>query len=380
MMRIPFAAATILAGCALFAQPAFPPLYAPAADVAAAIVAMRNDAAAPRVAVELLHEQSPLFAGRTPSEIARLRAQLFVTLATTGVPSDALPFVIGELAHGHKPVTLAAAARAAAAAGPSASAAVPHLVRLLDPSFHDEQVSLDAFEPAWPARDATNVRIEAVRALASFGEAASDALPALRDLAANRPLTATPLGGKLREEIALAIAVLEPRPSCHASAQPSAFASAFRERATRGNAAALAPQGKPVVLTFFYTRCDNDRKCATTMSRFAQLRAAASSIDVRFIAVTYDPEYDSDFHLARFAATRGLETGDDVRLLRLPPAELARLATSLGLSVNYADGRPNLHGVELFVLDRGGRVAREYRNVIWDEGEVLGDLRKLAAE
>ncbi|HEX8412145.1 MAG TPA: hypothetical protein VF883_25065, partial [Thermoanaerobaculia bacterium] len=145
--------------------------------------------------VALLREDAPLYSGRTPSEVARLRAQQFTRLAKHGVPPDALPFIVAELAHGHKPLTIAAAARAAAAAGPAASAAAPYLLRLLRPAFHDQQLTLDE-------HGLTSVRIEAVRALESFGASAGDeALAALRELADDRGLAANELGPVLRAAI-----------------------------------------------------------------------------------------------------------------------------------------------------------------------------------
>lgn len=363
----------------ILAATMLPPANAPAAEVAAALAQMREagpDATAAAEVTALLREESALYAARTPYDVTRLRAQLFVTLAATGVPREALPLVIAELGYGHKPLVLAAAARAAASAGSSASAAVPHLVRLLGPAFHDEQVSLEEFEPTWPLRSPTTARIEAVRALASFGESAGDALPALRELAANREL----LSPRLKQEVEAAIAKLEPRPSCHSEEEePVTFASAWRETSQRG-APALRVD-KPTALTFFYTRCDNDRKCSATMSRFAQLQAAALekgvASKVQLLAYTYDPDYDTPYHLGRFAATRGLKLDS---LVRPTSKDLASLVQNLGLAVSFAEGRPNIHGVELFVLDRNGRVAREYRNVIWSEKDVLADLERLIAE
>lgn len=330
--------------------------------------------------VALLREDAPLYSGRTPSEVAQLRAQQFTRLAEQGVPPDALPFIVAELAHGHKPLPIAAAARAAAAAGPAASAAAPYLLRLLGSGFHDQQLALDE-------HGLTSVRIEAVRALESFGASAGDeALAALRELANDRGLAANELGPVLRDAVEDAVAKIAPAPSCHtAAAPPLAFASLWSDAAERKAPALDAfPElaGKPVALTFFYTRCDNDRKCSTNLSRFAQLQSATAGLagKVRLVAITYDPEYDTPLQLARFASGRGLHVSDDLRLVRSTPAELAQLAQALGLAVNFADGRPNIHGVELFVLDRKGRVAREYRNVIWDEQSVLADLAKLALE
>lgn len=335
--------------------------------------------------VALLHEQSPVYAGRTPFEAARLRARFFVALAETGVPRDALPVIVAELEQGHAPISLAAAARAAATAGPSASAAAPHLVRLLQADFHDEQVTLDS-------SGLTNVRIEAVRALGAIGpDAGEDVLPALRALAEDRSFAANRLGPALHGAIEAAIAQIAPAPSCHTAAPPVilALGAPWRDPAQREAPVLPALEVKdladrPLALTFFYTRCDNDRKCETNLARLAQLQAAAETAGlasrVRLVAVTYDPGYDTPLQLARFANARNLRPGDGFRLVRPSPSALANLAHALDLGVNYADGRPNIHGVELFVLDRQGRVAREYRNALWNERDVLADLERLAGE
>ncbi len=367
--------AAVVMACAAIAQPAD--------DPAAMLTAQ-------------LREQAPLYSGRTPSEVSHLRARVFVRLAEIGVPRDALPFIIAELAQGHQPRTLAAAARAAAAAGPDAAAAAAHLIRLLQPGFHDEQLSLDDNGML------TSVRIEAVRALGAIGPGAGeDALAALRALDAQPGFAANRLGNALHEAIETAAArIAPPSHDCHIAAAPvfqpasawlapkdrrAAVLTSFRADDQSGRAVIESELAdKPVALTFFYTRCDNDRKCSLNLSRLAQLEAAAESAGlsskVRLLAITYDPAYDTPLQLARFGQSRGLRAHGGIRLLRSTPAALDTLVRSLGLGVNFADGRPNIHGVELFVLDRDGRVAREYRNASWDEREVLADLQRLTAE
>src|SRR5262249_33614141 len=78
--------------------------------------------------------------------------------------------------------------------------------------------------------------------------------------------------------------------------------------------------GRPAVVTFFYTRCDNPNKCSLTVTRLAQLQALARERGrqhtFRIAAVTYDPAFDLPDRLRRYGADRGLVFDDDACCLR----------------------------------------------------------------
>ena len=364
----------------------------PANEVIATLAAVTAADDAEGTIASLLHENAPLFAGRVPNEVTRMRAAMFAALAATSVPDEALPLVAGELAHGHKHLVLAAAARAAATAGRRAHAAVPHLIRLLSPAFHDDAVSLADLTVTWSARETTTVKLEAIRALEAIGSASADALPLLREVSAS---TASAINARAA---ARAIAAIETPavPHCHTAAETPAltFISPWLARTERKIALAFtgadhdgAPiaaerlAGKPFALTFFYTRCENDRKCSLTMSHFARLRAAAEAKlgdKVRFAAMTFDPDFDTPSRMVAFARARGYEPSPAAAMIR--PADLERVVSDLGVAASFSNGRPNVHAVQLFLFDREGRFVREYRNVAWNDADVIRDLERLSAE
>ena len=43
-------------------------------------------------------------------------------------------------------------------------------------------------------------------------------------------------------------------------------------------------------------------------------------------------------------------------------------------------GWVNTHGIALSLLDTGGRVVRQYQTTLWDNDQVLRDVRRLLAE
>lgn len=349
-------------------------------------------AAGPALAA-LLPERSRLYEGRGPNEAERLRAYLLVTLAEVGPPPEALPYVLADIAHGHRTSLLAAAARAAGALGPSARAAVPYLAVLLGPSFHDDQTSLTAYAPSWPLADPTTVRLEAVRALGRIGPGARAALPTLRALAAAEPAAA--LTREARRAVQAIEAEGDEEPQDDGRPAPSAWLppelragsplATVRFTDQDGRSRGLAElSGRPLALTFAFTRCGNPNKCPLTMSRIARLQRAlqAAELDraVRLAVVTLDPELDTPEQLARFAGNYGFRLDEETFMLRPQPAGLAAFEDALQLAVSRGAGQINGHGVELYLFDRRARYVRHYYGVAWDDAKVTADLEKLAAE
>ncbi len=92
--------------------------------------------------------------------------------------------------------------------------------------------------------------------------------------------------------------------------------------------------GKPLVITFFYTRCQNYGKCSLAVSRLGVLQRQLEEKGLagkRASAITYEPQFDSPDRIHRFAADRGLELGDNALALQLDEKETARSSTSCRL-------------------------------------------------
>lgn len=377
------------------------------ADLAAALETLRAQRPVAReagpVLVALLSERSTLYQGRGSREVARLRAFLLSTLSEIGPPPEALPVILAELAHGHQPALRAAAARAAGALGPEGAAAVPFLVRVLEPATHDDQVSLETYFPGEPPRDPTGARIEAVRALARIGPAAREAVPALAEIAAAPPGSFYARVSGLQEEVRRALALISAAPAagapCHHGHHEAGVVSAWQSPGARraspltsltardqeGRSLPLGHlEGQPLALAFFYTRCDNPDKCPLTVARLSSLQSALGKAGladrVRLAAVTLDPELDTPGELKRFGEVLGMRQGHQAMLLQMARADLDRLLNDLQVAVSYGADRVSVHGVQLYLFDRRGRYVRDYHSVAWDEAEVVADLGRLAGE
>lgn len=141
---------------------------------------------------------------------------------------------------------------------------------------------------------------------------------------------------------------------------------------------------RPVVVTFFYTRCQNMKKCSMAVTRLGALQRelADAGMDgkVRLLAISYEPQFDTPERIRRFASDRGLRVGDNALALQLDVKRHQQLVDELQAPANYNAGWINTHGVELSLLDAKGRVVRKYHTVLWDNEQVVADLRRVLEE
>lgn len=141
---------------------------------------------------------------------------------------------------------------------------------------------------------------------------------------------------------------------------------------------------RPVIITFFYTRCQNAKKCSMAVNRLGALQRKLASTGfadrVRLLAITYEPQFDTPERIRRFASDRGVRLGETALALQLDPDRHQQLVDELQAPANYNAGWINTHGVELSLLDPKGRVVRKYHTVLWDNEQVVRDLKRLLEE
>jgi protein SCO1/2 len=141
--------------------------------------------------------------------------------------------------------------------------------------------------------------------------------------------------------------------------------------------------GQPTIGVFFYTRCDNPLKCSLSITnlgvvqRLLEERGLGDSI--RTAAITYDPAFDLAGRLRTYGRERGLRPGPNHRILRAPEGGAA-LREYFQLGVNFVESVVNRHRIELFVLDRNGRVAAAFERIRWDAAQVVEKAVEVARE
>jgi protein SCO1 len=140
---------------------------------------------------------------------------------------------------------------------------------------------------------------------------------------------------------------------------------------------------RPVLVTFFYSRCLNSRKCSMAVNRMGALQRHLAEDGmggkVRLLAISYEPQFDTPERINRYATDRGLRLGENALALQLDTDRHQQLVDELQAPVNYNAGWVNAHGVELSLLDGQGRLVRKYHTVLWDNDQVAKDVKEVLA-
>jgi cytochrome oxidase Cu insertion factor (SCO1/SenC/PrrC family) len=370
----------------------------PEERVAALVDQVKQDPRSGARLVALLPERLPLYAGRSRNAVVRMRGYVIAAFEQVGLPEPALPYVLEELESGRDAYLVAAAARALRGLGRPTARVVPFLLQAIENIEHaDDAVSFDSYRPRWPAASRSTAVDEIMTTFAWLGEHAAVALPRLEALAGEPAAISEPAQATLR-------ALLDSHG--HAGADccagpPDGPVAGLGVTTGRGRDAAppsgveLEDQngrrltfgefflGRPSVVVFFYTRCDNPNKCSLTITKLARLQLALRQRQLQgqvgTAAITYDPDYDRPPRLRSYGENRGVVFGDRDRFLRAT-AGLAPLHDYFELGVNFGQALVNRHRIELFVLDRDGHIVSTFARLQWDVEAVLGRVIVQALE
>lgn len=369
--------------------------------IAAAIDAVRETPARRDELVALLPDGAGLYAGRTSAEVTRLRGYLLAALADVGLPASALPFVFEALESGHMPYEVAGAAIALRGSdSTAAAAAAPYLLRAVrNLSGADATVSFEGYDPRWPYARPTTALTEVLRTLGGLGAEAAAALPELERLLAQPERYSAKVVAEMQAaHDALGAAaqtccggepVRETHSCCDdgpldgvAADTGGELDTALEDQAGRVGTFAELFHGKPSVVAFFYTRCDNPYKCSLTVTKLAQLqrlvRERGLAGTLRIAAVTYDSAFDTPKRLERYGRDRGVAFDDDARFFRAISG-FDELSRRFQLQVGYGPSTVNRHRIEAYLLDESGAVARRFTRLQWEPERVLEAAEELLA-
>jgi cytochrome oxidase Cu insertion factor (SCO1/SenC/PrrC family) len=145
-----------------------------------------------------------------------------------------------------------------------------------------------------------------------------------------------------------------------------------------------ALKGTPLVVSFAYTRCLNSNKCQAVTAKMGELQRKLSDAGLlkrtRLALITYDAQYDTEETLRTYARQNNLALGERAFFLRPELASSRQLFSDLGVTISFYTSQVNMHEMRLLLIDSEGRLARSYKTVIWDNDDIVKDLRKLLDE
>ena len=356
---------------------------------------------------DLLREDHPLYEERGAAAIVRMRGWVLLALARVCLPDSALVFILEELDAGVDPYLVAASARALRShphPGPDLAPFVMHA--LANIRYRDEPMSFEHYgEYAVSSTDTdTSAVRELLKTLAWLGPKARDVLPELRALRAQRGR----FPHKTSIELSRAIQAIgdndrsdEPdNRSCCDSSSNGVMGASFRtvdpRRGTEPVESVLFEDqdgkritfrqffiGRPSILAFFYTRCDNPLKCSLTIAKIAKvqalLRAEGLADQIRTAAITYDSAFDLPERLRVYGHDRGMQFSENHRMLRATDDD-GPLRRHFELGVNFVGSLVNRHRIELYILDASGRTAAFFERIRWDERGAASRAIELLTE
>jgi protein SCO1/2 len=341
--------------------------------------------------VPYLRQQHSEYLGKSTNEIKRQRAFLFEAFAQTGLPEKALPYVLEVLETEHHAYLVASAAMALRGMKEPRPQIAPYLIQAIDNmKFSDNFVSFGTGGEQFQ----TTAMAEICRTLQWMGGAAFQVLEVLKSAAND-----TYLSDKVKIELQKAVQSIESDPAkydnncCKQPFYAEKTYSYQRIKSTKRPDNILLQDhhgedvafesffvGKPSVVVFFYSRCDNPTKCSLTISRLHELQqeiqAAGIDSNVRVAAITYDSSHDDPPRLKAYAEARKMELNSENRVFRVR-SDMSDLLAHFDAGVNFMGPIVNHHTTEIFILDHNGDLVGGYRQLRWNTALVVADLKKL---
>lgn len=367
------------------------------ADLLRFVEAGRDNGSYTATFLELLDERHAVYAGVGTPAVVRMRGALLLALGERVLPTAALPFVLEELESPHDAWLTAVAARVLRNyPEPSAAFVEPLLLAVTSIRHRDDVVRLATYGGYGDEGEPTTATAEALHTLGWLGGLATAALPRLVEWRAQRP--GARFGSLLDEAIAAIGADADQSNGVTVEHESRSAVVSLRAEPSREVRELLLQDqsgatrtfdelfvGRPSIVVFFYTRCDNPAKCPSTIARLGRLqeRLRTAGLDgaIGTAAITYDPAYDLPHRLRQYASTWGVCTGEGHRLLRTV-GDFAPLQAFFDLAVGYgSSGLVNRHQLQAFVLDPTGAIAGTVARTAWDEAELLAAVtRDLGAQ
>jgi len=354
--------------------------------------------------IELLDEDHSIYDQRGAAVVVRMRGWVLLALARDALSDAALPFVLEELDSGVDAYLVACAASALRRyAGPNASFASFVVRAIHNIRYRDERVSLDEFggfaigsggtSPVrellatliWlgPQARAVVSEVESLRCgptalTKKYHPTVDQVLAAIRveGDASHSPITATSASAETADCCSLPSGVQELFSWIKSTRTPANEVESAVFEDQNGDSVTFGEffRGRPSIVAFFYTRCDNPLKCSLTITKLARIQKLLESEGVadriNTAGISYDPGFDIPERLRVYGGHRGVDFAPQHRLLRATEA-FDSVRKHFKLGVNFIESLVNRHRIEIYILDADARVAGYFGRIQWNENDVL---------
>jgi protein SCO1/2 len=144
-------------------------------------------------------------------------------------------------------------------------------------------------------------------------------------------------------------------------------------------------RGRPVLLTFIYTRCPLPDYCIRMSGNFTQVAGELKRSDpgvyrqLQLLSISIDPDYDKPAVLKRYGRSYASEVDPNFvhwKFVSGTETETRRAAEFFGLTY-VPEGGQIVHSLRTVLLAPDGRIAAQFPGNDWRPAEVESELRKL---
>jgi protein SCO1/2 len=138
--------------------------------------------------------------------------------------------------------------------------------------------------------------------------------------------------------------------------------------------------GKPLLITFIFTRCPIPNFCPLMMNNFREIQQALAetpdqAASVQLLSISFDSEFDTPEVLAHYAAQHTKDT-DQWRFATGTAAETRRLTRAFSVALQPESGTIS-HGLATALVGANGVIRNIWRGNGWKPAEVVEALRGL---
>jgi protein SCO1 len=351
---------------------------------------LARDPAKKNELIDLLREDHSAYDQRGTASVARMRGWVVLTLARNGLPEAALPFVLEELDTGVDAYLVASAAFALRSYPAPNPAFAPFVAcSISNIRYRDERVSLESYGGfATGSTGTTPVRelLATLLWLGSQARAVMSEVELLRNgptalnkkylanvdriLAAMRSGAETAECCQLPDSVRDLFSWIRDDRTSSAPIESTVFEDQNGEPITFGEFF----NGRPSIVAFFYTRCDNPLKCSLTITKLARIQQLLQdegvADQINSAGITYDPGFDLPERLLNYGTHRGVRFASHHRLLRARDG-IESVRKHFKLGVNFIESLVNRHRIEIYILDAKGSVAGYFGRIQWNEKDVV---------
>jgi protein SCO1/2 len=140
-------------------------------------------------------------------------------------------------------------------------------------------------------------------------------------------------------------------------------------------------RGRPLVVTFIYTRCPLPDYCPLMTERFAEIDKAIQKEGriygrPRLLSITVDPDFDTPGVLKAYGAAFTDPSFQRWEFATGTRDEIKKIAGYFGMQY-WPEGDQIIHSLRTAVVTPGGKLLKLYHGNEWQPADILGDLESL---